>query len=260
MAESEPKPVSVSLPVLILSLLLAVAVTAAVMLALRPGLPAVEKPDQPQSLAASRVDALLAEPITQKDTISPREHPAGTVFYPIPFASPPNLKLSAAGRVYEIIKQDELGFVWAARLTREDFPPEAPPEKIKDLIETSLGREKLSDIAIGIGGVGVFRPKPDLVFEDFTWEAKGLRGTGLPTKFEQRGSFKVLPNTEGEVVFAVPFAQPAHVELLGNNYTMITECRAYGFKWKNVVAKDWEFAASGQVEYVATGVRVTENK
>jgi hypothetical protein len=257
MGESAPKPASVSWPVLVLSLLLAVAVTAAVMFALRPGVVPTANPAQDQPPAAHQPGVPLAEPITQKDTISPRDRPAGTVFYPIPFASPPNLKLTAAGRrVYETIKQDELGFTWAARLRLDDFPPEAPPNDIKALIEMSLGREKLSDFAIGIGGVGVFRPKPDLVFEDFTWDAKGIRGPALPPTLEQRGSFMVRPNTDGEVIFPMPYAEAAHVALRGNQWTIITECRANGFKWKNVVEKNFEFAAGGEVQYTAKGLRV----
>ena len=246
MSDSVSKPGGVSMSVLVLSLLLAVAVTTAVMFALRPAGPTAE----PQVPGLSET-----EPVTQSDSVRPGDRPTGTVYYPIPFASPPNLKLTAPGRVYEIIKQDELGFVWTARLKIEDFPSGTPREHVKDILEGMLSGKatKLSEIFVSVGGVGSFSPKPDLVFEEFTWEAKGIRVRGLPPRFQQRGSFTVLPNTEGEEVFKVSYTQPAHVELLGNSSTVITECRTNGFKWKSG-------AAGGKVEYIATGLRVTDGK
>ena len=49
------------------------------------------------------------------------------------------------------------------------------------------------------------------MFEDFSWEAKGLRAppSSLPPKtFEQRGSFTTVIGQQGMVAFPVPYASP----------------------------------------------------
>src|SRR5262245_47843751 len=97
-----PQRIGVSPAVLALSVLLPVATTAAVVLALRP---APQAGPAGQGLP-DRAGPL--EPLTQKDTVAPRDKLTGQVFYPVPFATPPNLKLKASKRVYEIVKQDEL--------------------------------------------------------------------------------------------------------------------------------------------------------
>lgn len=226
--------------VLVLSVLLAVAGTAAVMFALRPA-PAQQAAGGP-SAPGNLGEATAVEPLTQKDTASPKRDVSGKVIYPIPFTVPPSLKLTAAKREYRIDKQDEYGFTWRAELTADDFPPTVNKDTVAIWI-----RNFTSSLAGNL--------KDGLVFEDFTWEAKGVRGGGLPPRVELTGTFNTLPNTDGEVVYEIPFAQPAHVELSGNTNVTVTEMRANGFKWKNVTEKGKEWFGSGTVTWTARGVR-----
>ena len=93
MGESAPKPAGVSPAVLVLSLLLAVATTAAVLFAVRPVAPPHGGTGGGTTPAAPQADPAPAEPLTQKDTVAPRDHPTGQVFYPIPYAQPANVEL-----------------------------------------------------------------------------------------------------------------------------------------------------------------------
>src|SRR5262245_51847939 len=63
------------------------------------------------------------EPFEQTDAISPGSKFTNQYFYPIPYASPPNLKLICDDkkRVVEIVKEDEFGFVWMIRPCLDDI-------------------------------------------------------------------------------------------------------------------------------------------
>src|SRR5690348_133990 len=124
-----PPAKSVSVTTLILSLALAVSTTAAVCLAVLY----FRHPAAPGGAGGGPLAAVFGgeppvqkdgyEPLVQKDAVSPQTNHTGTVYYPIPYASPPNLKLTASKRQYDIVKQDELGFTWMARPTPDDFDP-----------------------------------------------------------------------------------------------------------------------------------------
>ena len=128
MGESASKPAGVSPAVLVLSLLLAVATTTAVLFAVRPVAPAAGTAGG-GTMPAAQAEPPPAEPSTQKDTVTPRDHPTGQVFYPLPFSTRPNLKLTAPTRVYEVVKEDELGFAWAVRPKADDFRAEFLQQK-----------------------------------------------------------------------------------------------------------------------------------
>ncbi len=111
----------------------------------------------------------------------------------------------------------------------------------------------------------VYPLKPNLQYEDFTWEARGVRGTKdtLTVRVKkQTGTFTAAPGETGEEGFKIPFATTPHVELvgtsngLGSGAIMVNELRASGFKWK-VVSKD---TTSGTltVTWKAEGVLATE--
>jgi hypothetical protein len=238
MTESGRRPAGVSPVVLVLSVFPAAAATGAAILALRPAGPRVGGRESTD------------EPFTQKDTVSPRDHATGQVFYPVPFATKPNVKLASQGHDYEVVREDEFGFVWTVRVKSGDIKPEffARREGIPETVS-------LAELQAAIGNL-----RPGLVFEDFTWEARGVRGGKIAVPFEQTGRFIALPNTDGEVIFPVPYAQPANVELSNNQFTTVTECRANGFKWKNVCEKGKEFFAQGNVDWVSKGVRPTDGK
>jgi hypothetical protein len=240
------RPAGVSPAVLVLAVLLATALTAVGMLLVRPSPQAVEaKPPASSELGNPVATAAVpVEPLAQRDVVSPKRAPFGQVYYPIPFAATPSLKLTASKRAYQIDKQDEYGFTWRADLTADDFPA----TENKDTVAAWLRNFTPSYMA---------NLKDGLVFEDFTWEAKGVRGVGLPARSELTGTFNTLPNTEGEVAYELPFAQPANVELSGGNsvFVTVTEMRATGFKWKNVTEKGKEWIGTGAVTWKARGVR-----
>ncbi|HJZ58775.1 MAG TPA: hypothetical protein VKE74_27780 [Gemmataceae bacterium] len=189
-------------------------------------------------------------PLVQKETVSPGREWRGVVHYPIPYRLLPNLKLSSGTRKYEVVKQDETGFAWIARLLPDDFTEEARKGPDADrLVELSF------DLQSTFGKL-----RPGLVYEDFTWEAKGLRAaiSAIPPKpFEQSGTFTVIHGQDGVVGFPIPYAGPPNVELSGprGDRVAIIECAATHFKWRNT-AKE-AFANDGEAKWTARGILAT---
>ena len=156
-----PRPRGVSATTLILTAALAATTTAAVVLAVLYFISArpTGAPGQPSAFAG--LTGSGPTPFVQKDAVKPQGHPSGEVFYPIPYATPPHLTLTAPRRTYTIVKQDELGFSWAADNLVEDFVGD-----VKD-IAASLQN----------GTVGFLQRKPNVEYEEFTWETKGVSAT-----------------------------------------------------------------------------------
>jgi hypothetical protein len=240
-----PPPRGLSATTLILALALAVFVASTIVLAvlyLR-----LESPG-----AAARGDAAPGAvangaAMQQRDTVSPHSSYTGTVNYPLPYGAPPNLKLSAATREYEIVKQDEAGFTWKALAKLDDFKDDK-----RHLMEGHLGRD------IGFQtNVGAL--KPNLRFEDFTWEARGMR-PGKDTVFVQQGVFNTIADKEGEVNFPIPYGAAPNVELTGqaSGAVIIVESRPASFKWKNVPQAGPFAVNSGSVNWKSKGVRAAE--
>jgi hypothetical protein len=230
-----PPPRGISATTVILALALAVCATATIVLAVlhfRPG--------------ASGVTADETV-LHQRDTVSPQTAFTGVVFYPLPYGAPPNLKLTAPTRAYDIVKQDETGFTWKAVAKVDDFKDDK-----RNLIDGFAGR----DIAFQ-SGVGAL--KTNLQFEDFTWEAKGAR-PGKDTAFVQQGAFNTVADKEGEVNFPIPYGAAPNVELTGpaSGAVIIVESRPASFKWKNVPQSTPSAVNSGSVNWKAKGVRATE--
>ena len=169
----------ISIATLILSLALAVSMTAVAILA-------VLYFRQPGSASGGGGGGALAaifgdEPLVQKDTVSPQGKYTGIVYYPTPYASPPNLKLTAQKRTYDIVKQDETGFTWMSHPMIEDIKDEWRKDfeagSVTKTIELLAGQSYL---------------KPNIQYEDFTWEAKGVRAG------KDAGRMKVL-RADGQV-------------------------------------------------------------
>lgn len=255
----------VSIPVLVLSILLAVATTAAVVPWLRggsqpdivasgatdPGLSPRFISPRDAPLAPNRASTVATiQPFIQKDLVSPSGHMTGQVYYSIPFSSPPNLKLTSGNQRFDIAKQDEFGFTWVAQTRLDDFTPEHL-EQLKQF--QTDPQSLLGSVLTAATGKGIL--KPNLEIEDFTWEAKGVRGATLPRVYEQTGTFTPLPNGEGEVNYAIPYAQGANVDLSHNEYTTVTESRADGFRWKNSCQKGYETWAQREITWTAKGIR-----
>jgi hypothetical protein len=241
-----PPAKGVSVTTLVLSVALAACAAAAITLAVvhfRQAAPAVH------GGGGGVIAAVFGdEPLVQKDTVSPQSRYTGVVYYPIPYASPPNLKLTAQKRQYDIVKQDETSFTWMARPMVEDFHDNKRDE--------AASRLNLSIEALAINFL-----KPNIQYEDFTWEAKGVRpgkDAGAMQTFEQTGTFNTIIGKDGEVNFPVPYALAPNVELSGqtSGAVIVVECRPTGFKWKN--AGDNAFFHNGQATWKAKGVRATE--
>ena len=216
---------------LLLSVLLAVAVTAAAVLgvlALRGGA-SPPGPTDPSTPSLSKDGDVYV----QRAQLKP-EGAMGHVIYPMPYALPPHLTLTAEKRRYTIVKQDELGFTWVATDLDEDFT------RTKD--KDGPVREK----------------RRDIVYEPFTWEARGVKpqGDGNLTKlFEQEGNFCPVPGEQGDVNFPFPYALPPNVELSGSakDYVVLMETRATGFKWKH----NFKGANTSDLKWKAKGIRAT---
>jgi hypothetical protein len=250
-----PPAKSVSLTILILSLALAVCATAAVILAV---LHFRSVPPASGGSGGTPLAALGEEPYVQKDTVSPQKAKSpltGLVYYPMPYASPPNLKLTSSKRQYDIAKQDELGFTWSARLTLDDIP-----EDIRKKAQVDSPVLRTIDDLMNTGW-GVIKPNAE--FEDFTWEAKGIRASkdmAAMAIYPQEGTFDTSAGTDGQVNFQYPYAVGPNVVLTGNSHVIVVECGPTGFKWKNCADKDKDTFGSGShpVNWTARGIRATE--
>jgi hypothetical protein len=200
----------------------------------------------------SAIRVVVAEaPLAQKETVSPGAMYTGVVRYPAPYLIKPNLKLTSGKRKYDVASETELGFTWVARPLPDDFREGV--NKDANLLDKFLGDSL--EIASAQGKL-----KSGLVFEDFTWEAKGLRAppSALPPKtFQQQGRFFSQIGHESVVFFEVPYDSPPNVELSGvfssHANTVILEITEKSFKWKNT-----ETAGGrnyGDVTWTAKGIR-----
>lgn len=199
--------------------------------------------------------AVFDAPYPQTDTVRPGSAFTGVVRYPAPYRLPPHVKLTSPGkRRYAVAAETELGFTWVAQPLPDDFREDVmkaeTPAKAEALLQNWLGASLEFAAAQG-------RLKPGLVFDDFTWEAKGLRAppASLPPKpFEQAGTFYSVIDAESPVNFPVPYESPPQVTIAGSpqRNTILTEVTAKGFKWRNT-AKDrngWD----GEMTWKALGV------
>jgi hypothetical protein len=213
---------------MILMVICAITTGAALVLAIRkPPAPvsknAGEETQEPKTVSPRTIPTFL-----QKDTVTPGNKYTGQVYYPIPYFTAPNLRIHGddSKRVYEVVKEDEYGFTWSIQPTVDD-----------------------------VVGTITFSKKP---IADFTWEARGLRGnSSVMRPYEQTGTFSTLPDTDGEVVYTIPYQTPANVELSGGaaRHVVITECRAMGFKWRSRTRSDEEDFTGGIVTWKARGLR-----
>jgi hypothetical protein len=250
---------TVTTPTLLLSLALAASVTAAIIFAVLYFRP-------PTTAAGAATGSNPAGPgaddlLVQKGTVSPGSHFTDLVYYEIPYASPPHLTLTTSKRQYTLLAQDEAGFTWKAEYLMDDFADEVLKKAETDM--------KVGNVKTGTGMLDYllkwtdsYPLKPNLKYEDFSWEARGFRapkGAPILTVFPQEGTFRALPGEQGEVGFKVPYATSPNVELSSSFHVhenlVIVECRPTGFKWKSV-AKDPN--DRGDVVWKAKGIRATE--
>jgi hypothetical protein len=210
-----------------------------------------------QGKPGSTLRVIVAEaPLEQTDTVAPGLNYTGIVHYPIPYLVQPNLKLTGGKRRYDVVKESELGFTWVAQPLADDFRDDA---KKNQMFEKGFGVpfERLLESNLELAALN-HALKPGLVFEDFTWQARGLRGPppSLPPKpFEQKGTFFSQYGQEAPVHFPVPFDSAPNIELAGPAHvnTVIVECTAASFKWRNTakgITSGWE----GDLTWTARGL------
>ncbi|VTR96681.1 unnamed protein product [Gemmata massiliana] len=182
--------------------------------------------------------------LVQVETVSPGRTFTSRMNFEHPYQFPPHLKLVSRGkRQYDASAVTEFGFVWTARILPTD------------LIEFHAARDEFLDAGLAVAAAqrGL---KRGLEFENFVWEAKGLRMpvSALPPRpFEQKGCFYSIEKQEAPVFFPVPYAGPPLVEFSGarKDATVITEVTAKGFKWKNVGGSSWN---AGEIDWAARGL------
>jgi hypothetical protein len=142
----------------------------------------------------------------------------GEVFFPIPYAEPPDVELKKfAGIIHvKIVDLKTTGFKWQHTSKDKTFGS----------------------------------------FEELTFVARGIP-TGPDQKpVEQAGEFKATLGAKGEEKFANPFVSPPHVELsvdIGLHEVMVAETTAEGFKWKNISTN--KVFPDKNMKYTARGVQ-----
>ncbi len=198
--------------------------------------------------SGNAIHVVVAEaPFVQKDAVSPGPAMSGTVHYPLPYLTTPNLRLTGGKRQYGVLAESESGFTWVVRLLPDDLRDGAPKEG--GILERLVGDD--TALASLKGNL-----KPGLTFEDFTWEAKGVRAptSAIPMTFEQTGTFFSTHDREGTEFFPIPYDSPPHVELLSedvNKDAFIVECAPKSFKWRQDAKTFW----TGPVTWKARGIR-----
>lgn len=205
-----------------------------------------------QGRRAASVSVVIGEaPVEQTDTVSPRRAYTGTVYYRVPFALPPNLRLTSKNRQYDVLKQDEIGFTWVARPLAEDYRENTRGEFVNFLPQDPQWWAL----------TGHNRLKADIEFEDFTWEARGLRAAAATLRmraFEQKGKFQTIAGKEAPVYFPVPYESPPNVELSGtrSGSVLVAECTPKYFRWKHAGPSGTQY--EGEVEWIARGIKAAE--
>jgi hypothetical protein len=196
----------------------------------------------------------VIEPFRQEGTVELKQL-GGIVYYPVPYANPPHLKLTmkSAERSVNIVRQDEHGFVWGVELTMKDG---------KNLFGAFKGVKSVEDLpgvlaAVDSKGLPALKPG-----EAFTWEARGVRpfmtaATAPP--FQQTGTFLVPQLNPGVSYgrvehFQHPYATPPNLTFSAEVKVLATT--ATGFRWEK-----WGWVPDQiKITWTARGVRATSEQ
>jgi hypothetical protein len=214
----------------------AAVIGAAVALAVFHATGIASKPPSDASAPAPERTSAPAVPHLQQGSVRPAGQVSGTVYYPLPYASPPHLTLSAPDGRYVIGKQDEISFTWT----------------VADRIQEAKKAIAAPDQA------GAAKTAP--ADQEFAWESKGVlaaAGVTYPRLFEQTGSFETRPGAEGDVYYPFPYASPPNVELTGLAPVRIVDIMPLGFRWSSAAKKDKRLANADVVRWTSRGVRAT---
>jgi hypothetical protein len=236
------------LAVLVLTPLLSVALSVLLVLSILHFLARVPASAVANGVVADpRLLRDIIEPFKQDGTVPVKQY-GGIVYYPIPYATPPHLALTAQApdRSYVIVRQDEFGFVWALDVGLKD---------VKDLAGALKDAKDLKDVAGALTGAGnktVAELRPG---ETFTWEARGVRPftTAAATPpFVQTGTFSSpggVIRMEGVEYFPHPYSTSPNVTVSHNFRILATT--PVGFRWRNF------YQDQAQVTWTARGMRAT---
>jgi hypothetical protein len=201
----------------------------------------------------------IVEPFAQKGTI-PVKRFSDVVYYPIPYATPPNLTLTSKStdRSYTIARQDEFGFVWMVDVGLKDAKElGAALQEGKDLKDLAGALAKLD-------GKGLPKLQPG---EELTWEARGVRPfttqAAVPP-FQQKGVFEMPPGGPHEQVehFPQPYTTAPNVTFWSPTAVGWEEPKIkilittpLGFRWQAV--NPTNPARIVKVTWTARGIRAT---
>jgi hypothetical protein len=180
------------------------------------------------------------QPLVQKGEVKAEEAASASVFYPVPYGSPPNLALTtkSGSRKFLVTRQDELGFTWSMALTVGEV------KGLGDVLKKPDGKAP--------------EQKPDPGPHEFAWVAKGLpekAGSPYSKPHEQKGSFTAPWGQEGDVYFSAPYATPPNVTFGPNtSNASIQTVSPLGFSWKNAGASP---LPAPSVPWTAVGVKAT---
>jgi hypothetical protein len=150
----------------------------------------------------------IVAPFTQNGTV-PVKRISDVVYYPVPYATPPNLTLTSKSpdRSYVIARQDEFGFVWMVDVGLKDA------KELAGALQNIKDPKDLFGALTKLDGKALPKLQPG---GEFTWEARGVRPfttqAAMPP-FQQTGTFQISPGGPHEQVehFQQPYATPPNV-------------------------------------------------
>jgi hypothetical protein len=191
----------------------------------------------------------IVEPFTQNGIVEVKQV-SDVVYYPIPYATPPNLTLTSKSedRSYVIVRQDEFGFAWAAT---------GDLKSVKDLAEKLKGAKDLQGIGSALADLGAKGAVDIRPGGEFTWQARGVRPfttQAATPPFVQQGTFLMRDGVglSGAEYFPHPYAHSPNVTLSELNVKIVATTPT-GFRWQQI-AQQWPAVT---VKWSAKGVRTT---
>jgi hypothetical protein len=144
----------------------------------------------------------------QAGTFQSESRQEGEVFFPTPYATPPNVALSGNSTKTLVTATTPLGFAW--KNLGADFQSE---------------RGEVKWAAKGVKATAEQAAR-------FAKEQAPVSGAGTRKALEQHGSLNFDYGTQGEVFFPLPYAAAPNVEVTNKN-VLVTDVTARSFRWRD---------------------------